>query len=184
MAQSAPIIPINAKMYRHFAIATVMITGCLALFASGENREALAETIEAQQRQTQIRQVEQNAAKKGIGKKGNFADKRKTKGSFGSDADIHRKLPRTRGRSSGFAETIEAEQVAASEVTFSNAGTFGSGPPTVTGALPPGMSPAEWEQMTSKKKIRKAPPPSRRMTEKEAEAMLAASDARSQTRQD
>lgn len=34
---SSPAIPM--KMYRHFAIVTVMLTACLAMFADGENRQ-------------------------------------------------------------------------------------------------------------------------------------------------
>jgi len=183
MARPAPIIPVDGKMYRHFAIATVLITGCLAMFASGENRQALAESIESQQRNVEAQQVEQQTAKKkGIGKKGNFTDNRKVKGSFGTDAELRWKPPRSAFGGAGFAQSSEAELVAGSEVAFTGDGESGS--PTVVGQLPPGMSPAEWEQMTNKKKKKKAPPQSRAMTAQEVDAMMTASDARSLTRQD
>jgi hypothetical protein len=183
MSRPPPIIPVDAKMYRHFAIATVMITGCLAVFASGENREALADTIESQQRQVEVQQA-QAQAKKPAAKKSNFTDKRKVKGSFGSDADLRWDPPPMARRGSGYAQTMEAERVAASPASFGGGGTGPSGPVTVTGALPPGMSPAEYDLMMNQKKKKKAPPPSRQMTEQEVEAMFAASDARSLTRQD
>lgn len=44
MAARQPIIAFDAKMYRHFAIVTIALTGCIALFADGESREAVAET--------------------------------------------------------------------------------------------------------------------------------------------
>ncbi|MCW1403109.1 hypothetical protein OKA06_12505 [Novosphingobium sp. MW5] len=45
-------IPVPAKMYRHFATITIMITACIALFADGERREAIgAEIREDRQRQ-------------------------------------------------------------------------------------------------------------------------------------
>lgn len=182
MARPAPIIPIDGKMYRHFAIATVMITGCLAMFASGENREALASTIEAQQRQVQTQQAEKPAAKK---KSGNFTDNRKVKGSFASDADLRWDPPPMARRSVGFAQSTEAELVAGSDVAFTSEGSGPSAPPAVTGGLPPpGMSPAEYAQMTNQKKKKKAPQESRKMTAQEVEAMMAGSEARSQTRPD
>ena len=94
MSRHAPIIPVDGKLYRHFAIATVLITGCLAMFASGENREALSQAIESQQQQAEVKEVE---AKKGIGKKGNFSDKRKVKGSFGTDSEVRWRPPASAG---------------------------------------------------------------------------------------
>lgn len=181
MSRPPPIIPVDAKMYRHFAIATVLITGCLAMFASGENREALADTIEAQQRKVE---VEQAQADKPAAKKSNFTDKRKVKGSFSSDSDLRWDPPPMARRSVGFAQTMQAERVAASPASFGGGGAAPSAPVTVMGALPPGMSPAQYEQMMNQKKKKTAPPPSRQMTEQEVEAMFAASDARSLTRRD
>ena len=180
MAQSAPIIPVNAKMYRHFAIATVLITGCLAMFASGENREALADTIKSQQQQSQMQQAQQQTDVK----KSNFTDKRKVKGQFGSDGDLRWRPPTSAKNNAGFAQTTQAELVAASGVTFTSETQGPSGGQTLTGPLPPGMSPAEYAQSKNKKKKKKPVQASREMTEQEVEAMLAASDARSLTRQD
>ena len=180
MAQTAPIIPVNAKMYRHFAIATVLITGCLAMFASGENREALTETIESQQRQVEVQQ----AQKQTNAKKSNFTDKRKVKGTFGGEEERWRPPPGGK-MSVGSAETIDAELVAAPEFTPADEGQASPGPATVTGAWPPGMSPAEFAQASNQKKKKKKPvQASRKMTEQEAESMMAASDARSLTRSD
>lgn len=192
MARSAPVIPVNAKMYRHFAIATVLITGCLAMFASGENREALTETIEAQQRRAQVQEVERKAtAGKPIGKKGNFTDKRKVQGSFSSDSDLSWSPPPGARRSSGVTAITQAELVAASELSFADEGeapsapSAPSAPVVVTGPLPPGMSPTEYAQMSGQKKNKRKPPPaSRPMTQREIDAMMAASDARSRTRSD
>ena len=185
MSRSAPIIPVNAKMYRHFAIATVMITGTLALFADGENREALEEQIEARQQTVALKQAEQeNAAKKATVAKSNFTDKRKTKGSFGREDDYEWRPPRLPRRGGGFAEEGEAELVAASDVSYSggpvsNPGAAMKAPP------PPGMSPEQYEQMLNQKKKRKPQPVStaaqRQMTAAQQQAMLAASDARSRT---
>ncbi len=185
MSRSAPIIPVNAKMYRHFAIATVMITATLAMFASGENREALQDRLDAKQQQLAMQQAEQqNAAKKG--KKANFTDKRKVKGRFGSESDIRWRPPPGASSKFGYAESVQAELVAGSEVTFSGsgAGAAGAGGGTLAAPPPPGMSPAEYEQMLNQKKKKKPPPKQRAMTAQEQEAMLAASDARSQTRRD
>lgn len=188
MSRSAPIIPVNAKMYRHFAIATVMITGTLALFADGENRQALEEQIEARQQTVALKQAEQqNAAKKGTAKKSNFTDKRKIKGSFGREDDYHWRPPRLPRRGGGFAEEGDAELVAASDVSYSGGPVGGSGNPgaAMKAPPPPGMSPEQYEQMLNQKKKRKSQPVSsaaqRQMTAAQQEAMLAASDARSRT---
>ena len=47
MARHEPIIAFDAKMYKHFAIVTVALTGGIALLADGEKREAVAETAQA-----------------------------------------------------------------------------------------------------------------------------------------
>lgn len=182
MAQSAPIIPVNAKMYRHFAIATVLITGCLAMFASGENREALADTIESQQQKVEVQQAQKKLTP---AKRSNFTDKRKVKGSFGSDEDMRWRPPSIARRSSGFAQTTEAELVAAPEFTSGGEDQAGPGSQTMAGPLPPGMSPSEYAQANNQKKKKKKPvQPSRKMSEQEVESMFAASDARSLTRSD
>ena len=49
-----PAIP--PKMYRHFAIVTVALTAAIALFANGENREAVAAQIEERQQQEELEQ--------------------------------------------------------------------------------------------------------------------------------
>lgn len=41
---------VSSSMYRHFAILTVVATLLVAVFASGENRQAFAEEMEARQR--------------------------------------------------------------------------------------------------------------------------------------
>ncbi len=46
--------PIPLKMYRHFAIVTIALTACLALFADGENRE-FAEEQANRALQSQVR---------------------------------------------------------------------------------------------------------------------------------
>jgi len=62
MARALPsVIPPN--MYRHFALVTVLLTGTIAMFADGENREAAAAQIEQQQEQeTREQQASAKAA--------------------------------------------------------------------------------------------------------------------------
>lgn len=47
MAKHAPILAFDAKMYRHFAIITIGLTGGIALLADGEKRQAVTETAVA-----------------------------------------------------------------------------------------------------------------------------------------
>ena len=49
---------VSPKLFRHFAVITVVITSGLAMFANGENREALAGTIEAHQAKSAAQQAE------------------------------------------------------------------------------------------------------------------------------
>ncbi|HYD25543.1 MAG TPA: hypothetical protein VEB68_12175 [Croceibacterium sp.] len=51
----APAIP--PKLYRHFAIVTVALTTGLAMFADGENREAVVQHIEAKQQASAVRRA-------------------------------------------------------------------------------------------------------------------------------
>lgn len=54
MARAAPTLPISPRMFRHFAVITVAITGCVALFADGEGREAIASELAARQQKNQV----------------------------------------------------------------------------------------------------------------------------------
>lgn len=51
-------IPVPAKMYRHFATITIMITACIALFADGERREAIGAEIRADQKRQEMRALD------------------------------------------------------------------------------------------------------------------------------
>lgn len=46
MAKRNSLIVVDAKMYKHFAIVTVALTGGMALLADGEKREAVAQSVE------------------------------------------------------------------------------------------------------------------------------------------
>ena len=189
MSRSAPIIPVDAKMYRHFAIATVLITGCLAMFASGENREALQAQLEAKQQQNAAQQAEQEAAKeKGIGKKGNFTDKRKSKGSFTPDYALRDRPPVEARRNAGKGVALDAELVAGDRVVFKDEkGSYaGPGNTRFAGPPPPGMTPQQYAQIQSQGQAakKKKPAPRPAMSQQELDAMIAASATRSQTRRD
>lgn len=51
-------MPVSPKMLRHFAAATVAITFCVAIFADGEGREAIAAQVEAREARTNLLEVE------------------------------------------------------------------------------------------------------------------------------
>jgi hypothetical protein len=46
---------INIKMYRHFAVVTLVVTLLMAIFSSGENRQAIANQVAAQQEAAKAR---------------------------------------------------------------------------------------------------------------------------------
>jgi hypothetical protein len=47
--------PIPLKMYKHFAVSTVALTACIAMFADSDNRTAMAEQIEEHEQQQELR---------------------------------------------------------------------------------------------------------------------------------
>lgn len=51
-----PSFGIPPKMYRHFAVVTVLLTACIALFADGERRDAIAEEVAEQQQRAALQQ--------------------------------------------------------------------------------------------------------------------------------
>lgn len=51
--------PVPLQMYKHFAVITVVLTATLALFADGENREALNEHLEERQREQELQAASQ-----------------------------------------------------------------------------------------------------------------------------
>lgn len=74
MARRANPAALNAKMYRHFAVVTVCLTGALAILADGENREAVAEELARRDRQAELKRAE--AAKFGAPKLVTSSDRR------------------------------------------------------------------------------------------------------------
>ncbi len=46
MSRRMPAPVLSPRVFRHFAVVTVAVTACIAMFADGENREAIAGPIE------------------------------------------------------------------------------------------------------------------------------------------
>ena len=51
-------IPVPAKVVRHFAAVTLVITACIALFADGERREAIGAELRADQQRQEMRALD------------------------------------------------------------------------------------------------------------------------------
>lgn len=78
-------IPVPAKMYRHFATVTIVITACIALFADGERREAIGAEIKADQQRQEMRALD--AQRNGPAKVG--ADRQfHSGGGWGSESGV------------------------------------------------------------------------------------------------
>ena len=58
MRRIAPSIPVPPTMFRHFAVITILITACIALFADGERRDAIGAELNAQKKKTALAQAE------------------------------------------------------------------------------------------------------------------------------
>ncbi len=69
MRRAVPTIPVTPGMLRHFAVLTVAITGCLAMFADGENRQLVEDKLKARQAQNQAlrAQAEKGATLRTVG---------------------------------------------------------------------------------------------------------------------
>ncbi len=92
---TTPSIP--PKMYRHFAIVTVLLTAGLAMFANGENREAVAAHFESRAEENELRR--ESYAKFGAPKVGENEDARpRTPHGWndGNDGDFGRPMERMR----------------------------------------------------------------------------------------
>lgn len=63
MSRRSPAPVLSPRVFRHFAVITVAVTACIAMFADGENREALAGPIE--QRIARNHQLQAEADKLG-----------------------------------------------------------------------------------------------------------------------
>lgn len=55
--------PVSANMFRHFAVITIVITACLALFVDGEAKDSVAEQVAAKAKQNREDDGRPNAAK-------------------------------------------------------------------------------------------------------------------------
>lgn len=62
MRRAAPPSALSPAVLRHFAVLTLVITGGLAMFASGENRAYLAEQVHQRQMQTEALRAQREKA--------------------------------------------------------------------------------------------------------------------------
>jgi hypothetical protein len=160
MARTAKSAPVTAKMYRHFAVATVVITAALAFFADGNTQQALEQEL--------ARQPAKPAATPPAKKAFTFKDGRKSQG-WGSDSNDN---------GIGVAPDTVGVQV---NDAYSPAGAGSpGGPPPFAAAVPlrgaellpmpdkppPGMSEGAWrslreaqEAQKKRKRRGKQPPP-------------------------
>jgi hypothetical protein len=162
-------------MYRHFAVATLAITFCIAMFVDDGRREAISDELEQRQAENQALAAEKeklgsrDVASKGV----KFRDGRSVKGSFGPDpgpppvtAIAYSKGPNLPPRrvAQGMVEppSVEEREIGIAYDT-----------PDV---LPPGMSEEEMRRFVL---IRKGEKAKKRATAEEREKMLDASRRRS-----
>lgn len=58
MARRAKQAGLNARMYRHFAVVTLCLTGALAIFADGEKRDAVAGELAKREQRAELKRAE------------------------------------------------------------------------------------------------------------------------------
>lgn len=122
MNSIAETLAIPPKMYRHFAVVTVMITLLIAVFAEGEDREAIGNELKAQQQQTDLRRAE--AEKFGPKKVGAEHFRRTDGGGWGSEGPVE-----PGGTSvNGTAVTVTRENGDVERASTYDQGVIGPGP--------------------------------------------------------
>lgn len=96
--------PIPMKMYKHFAVVTVSLTAAIAMFADHDNREAMAEHIEEQREEAELRRAsaERFGAPTLVRN-----DERTGGGSFGEDNTAYGAPPSTGRRSGGSSSNTD-----------------------------------------------------------------------------
>ncbi|MDE2563253.1 MAG: hypothetical protein KGL48_13505 [Sphingomonadales bacterium] len=57
-ASAGPLLGISPKMYRHFAIVTVVISATVAMFADGNRREAITDGVARREQMAALKQQE------------------------------------------------------------------------------------------------------------------------------
>lgn len=173
MSRVAQTLPITPKMYRHFAVVTVVLTAALALFADGERQEMLKG--ELAKHQTASGAAEQEDPRLAAARARNERAARKSKramaggeagldagdGSFTPDADFSAPMSPTRPAAQGMPAFAGAN----------GAQAFGPDYPM------PGMSPEMRRKLSMQKRKQADAPP--KLNQQQMDAMLEMSAARS-----
>lgn len=104
-ALEGPLLGITPKMYRHFAIITIALSGTIAMFADGDRRTAIADDIAQRQQKAELKREE--AKKFGPSEVGTLPQEG---GSWGTDSQ------------GGFGNPIDTSGANGGSAVFSNSG--------------------------------------------------------------
>ncbi len=103
MSRVDSLIKVPPRMYRHFAVVTVLLTLSIAIFADGESREAISAEIKSQNQRAELQQAD--AVKFGSRKMGGVDSagrvKRSGGGGFGSETSELANAGATESQGSG-----------------------------------------------------------------------------------
>lgn len=172
MARVAPAPALNAKVYRHFAIVTLVITASLALFADGEKREAIADRVAEREAKTELQRADHERQGGKTGRKGfEFRTDRAPTGSFGTDEMIGAPTSYVGGGSQASAPPMP------SDMALPVAPAAASGDAPRIPPPPPGMSAEEYRKRLEEAR-KKAAQPADKMSPREVEQMIEASRRR------
>jgi hypothetical protein len=163
-------------MYQHFAVITVAITAILAVFADGEEKEAIEAQIAKRQAKNELMAQDKALAEKGKGGNNSqiaFKDNRQQKGSFGSDATMS---VTTNYSEESFGGGPGSDAPGGNPM---DRVASGSGEAELPDRPPPGLTPEanrDYERELERRKKNRQP------SKASIERMIEASKARSQTR--
>ena len=84
MARKAKTAPNNAKMYRHFAAVTILLTAAVAVMADGNSRRTVEDAVDQHQKEQALQEA--NAEMFGTGRLIDNSKSDQVQGEFGDDS--------------------------------------------------------------------------------------------------
>ncbi len=169
-------------MYRHFAVITVGITACLAMFADGENREAMERELAHRKNNSAMVKAENDLTSQGKGgnTNRNIVVSKKHTGTFGNDSIVR---PPDTGVVAGDIVSVGPERTISAPQSYTGAGLAESENIVIPETPPQGMAIEEFEKMRQELLRKKRRQQQARTTSaSSADNIFEASRERTQTR--
>lgn len=160
------------KAYRHFAVVTVALTTLMAVFADGENREAISKTVEDQRQDQDLHREEAEKYGRPV-LKIKDSDSSKGGGHFASDAETGAGLVMVGGGGGSYSQHRSRAGVGARVA----AGAYRR--QGITDEQLAKLTPGERDALLESLEEKEAAPAEREVTQTDLDRLMAASALRS-----